>query len=1094
VHAPQPSSLSVYRGQSRTGEGEGPGKTVLHGEQYIRIAPPLRDVELLETIRPWMTLDSDPADHQRLNDQLEAWSSFTARGFLFVVRLVSAGIYDRRAAYFAHGRAWRLDALPAAFDPGLHLGRSDVFDAPWHAERPAIPALDVPPAVVRIEQIRAESQTTARFLAQLLHAVADSRPLIIAAPVADFTSGSALHALVGLARAGLPRTLRRSCGIRVYSRFPELFLRHLGANLIVVPEEAASSAVTVRPGVTLLDRQGRRIAGKEASDRALEYATAVVERAMAIPEGLPCFAERLLDLPSDARTIPVTYNLAFAFSGPPDRKAEFLRRYLPRAADKFGAGVPWNEVIASDEWNAFPREALLDELLVDTTALTAGRRELLHAIEDGASRIGLQVDERLTAWWDAKDPNKLARLVELLVHEPPLVSARAAAERSADVPLERLARTGLLPALIQAEAQSGVIARRREESSELSRAATDDAVFVMLTRAVSGLAPEWARIYVRDASCEALIGAAHRWLDEPGFFDAAWADVPLLLLDRLRALDRPPAALAEAIERSARTLDVVTQLEIYLRLADLLARIQQDAGRETSDNPLAGGLWRSLDRLDDPQRETLERLAFDPEWRCLRLPRLALPELLRFATGFRNRESAAPFYEDLDRRMRDDPEPTADALARSGWWFLWRQHSRLRREVPADAAVLKRSALAWLASDAWRKSEATLEAWDAAMADLPLTLDANDAARLCDGPRGSRRWPAIPPFEEKQFEDLIARAGDLGVLADFVEAVAADSLALSGDGVLARSRFGKNLPPHALAWLCGDAGRRRSPLTLSESAYLHAQAGHRAPQALEARIESVADALDRDALDAVNAADQPSLWSNPAFLERVAAWRSSRPPSAIPPEVAKRIDAHLGTRRGADLSQVTFADELIAALVSGDADHGAWQQLARKLETDGGSAATHPLGLLARRICAKDLSRDARDRLAEGGWSTFLTATQTARAPLGPPHEIRIAKLYELAAAMLPAGAMGIAALQLSFTVADDKQRVASSWWVSVLRAMHQWKRHDPARSADDSESAAIALLHSHLEEPERQALSSAFLSFRQSQPSHRNSEKEHDE
>ncbi|HEX8255142.1 MAG TPA: hypothetical protein VF846_18515, partial [Thermoanaerobaculia bacterium] len=346
-----PASLSVYRGQSRTGEGEGPGKSVLHGEQYIAVDPPLFRAELLDAIRPWMTLDSDPADHQRLNDQLEAWSLFPAAEYLFVVRLVSAGIYDRRAAYFAHGRAWKRDALPRGFDVGLHLGRSTAFNAPWRDERPPVALREEAPSVARAEQVAAESETAVRFLGHLLQAMTENQPLIVAAPIPDFAAGSALHVLVAVARGGLPASLRRECRLRVYSRAPERFLRHLGANLIVVPEDAASSAITARPGATLIDRQGRKIAGRNLADRAQEYAATVIERAIAIPEGLPFFSDRVRDLPgADARTIPVSYNIAFAFAGPADRKAELLRRYLPRAADKLGPGLRWSDLIDAEEW------------------------------------------------------------------------------------------------------------------------------------------------------------------------------------------------------------------------------------------------------------------------------------------------------------------------------------------------------------------------------------------------------------------------------------------------------------------------------------------------------------------------------------------------------------------------------------------------------------------------------------------------------------------------------------------------------------------------------------------------------------------------
>src|SRR6185436_85611 len=166
----RPASLSVYRGQSRSGEGEGPDRAVLHGEQYLQVSPALYNAELLDAIRPWMTLDSDPADHQRLNDHLEAWSLFTAGEYLFVVRLVSAGTYDRRAAYFAHGRAWNAKRLSPVFDAGLYLGCADAFDQPWRDAPPASPAPD-DAAPLWPEQVKAEPETAARFLGHLFQAM-----------------------------------------------------------------------------------------------------------------------------------------------------------------------------------------------------------------------------------------------------------------------------------------------------------------------------------------------------------------------------------------------------------------------------------------------------------------------------------------------------------------------------------------------------------------------------------------------------------------------------------------------------------------------------------------------------------------------------------------------------------------------------------------------------------------------------------------------------------------------------------------------------------------------------------------------------------
>lgn len=1117
----QPASLSVYRGQSRTGQGEGPGKTVLHGEQYMRVDPPLFHPDLLDAIRPWMTLDSDPADHQRLNDQLEGWSLFPAGEYLFVVRLVSAGVYDRRAAYFAHGRAWKRDALTFGFDAGLHLGRSDAFDSPWREERPAAASFEDVPAVVRIEQIAGESQTAARFLGHLMQALTESYQLIIAAPVADFASRGALHALIGMSRAALPAALQRGCRIRVYSRFPELFLRHLGANLVVVPEEAASDALTARPTATLIDRQGRKISGKEVGERMLSYATAVIERAIAIPEGLPFFSARMRDgFGGDARAVQITYNLAFAFAGSDERKTEVLRRYLPRAAEKLGPGLPWSDLIGREEWSGFPREALLDELLTDPGTLSEGRRELLRAAENGASHLGIRVDDRLNAWWDARDRGKLMRLFELLAHEPPLVSDRAVAERTVEIPLEELSRAGSPAGVIEAEAKHGQLAGRAHESAALARAASDAGVFTILSRAVANdrFDPTWARTYIQTASRDDLIEAARRWFGETSFFREAWADVPLMLLGRLRSLEPPPASLAAAVTSAGTVRSPATDLEIHLGLADVLTRIDQAAGRDT-ENTLVTALWRALPDLGEAGREAVERIAFDPSWRCIRLARVDLQTLLMLAAGFWKEESLSQVYEELDTRMLVDVETTTSALARGGWWYFWRLRSSLKPKHTSDSAILRRSALAWLACPVWTDgggAEVALETWDAVLADLPRTLERHELARLCAD--GARRWPWIPPFEEVQFAELIDRVGDLGGLAELAEVVSAERWPTPNgkpiaEYVLSESRLTEAFPPNALAWLMDDRqGGERPVLTLDESARLYSNAGHRSQQALAARAESVAKTLDSDPRTALRVASDPNLWSDGRFLMRVAEWMNEKGSiAAITFDVLRTIDDHVNGEPAAplrtpsavlvrelveaglhhaasllhrewssDAHKETLADEVIAALLTGAFDHRCWQQLASRIEAERAGGGRHPLGILAERIRAKALSPKQRKTLAASGWRTFQAAGR-GNPPLlsALVSETAIARVLEFAAAMLPSGGLGTAALQLVFALTNLAFRTDVQWWRNLVKAMRAWKRHGAVPSADDREDAAFALLFSALDEKEQDALRRALRNER---------------
>jgi hypothetical protein len=1128
VDSVQTSSLSVYRGQSRAGQGEGPGKTILHGEQYMRVDPELYRAELLDTIRPWMTLDSDPADHQRLNDNLEAWSLFPAGDYLFVVQLVSAGTYDRRAAYFAHGRAWKARDLSPGVDPGLHLGRSEAFDPPWRDDAPAARAPETIPILVRPEQVSAEQKTATLFLGHLLQALAGSQPLIIAAPVAEFASRSPLHALVSFCRAGLPAALRRECRIRVYSRFPDLFLRHLNANLLVIPEDAATAALTARPGATLLDRQGRKLAGKDLSVAAEAYAAAVVERAIGIPEGLPHFSERLGDrTPDDPREIQITYNVAFAMSGATERRAELLQRYLPRAAEKLGPGLNWNRLIRPAEWGRFPSDALLDQLLMASAEQSEARRELTSALEDGVSRLGLNVDARLAEWWDPESSAKVRRLLELLTHRPPLISSRAAAQRTIELPLDRLARTGMLRGVIQAEAENGYLPRRAHETNELARGAEDAEIFAILSRATSGrsFSPEWAHAYVRSALPAAVNVAAQRWLDEgPRFFTDAWGDVPLLLLDRLRQIERLPAELALPVRTAADATVPAENLETYLRLAEVMTRIDPSAG-----DALMERLWRALSSLTGAQQRFIEGIAFQDEWRCFEITRIELTSLLKLVAVFQTDASEARIFAELDRRMGQEPEGTSGALVREGWWFFWRRKSRLERKQEGDAEILRRSAMSWLSSDVWTSGmEATLEAWDWAVGDLPQSLDGDDMVRLRGGAGGYGRWPWIPPFEEMQFRDLVMRSRDLGVLAELAEALACDERSPFGDQpayqyVLSQSYFKDDVSLGAFSWLLDQDGQTLVTVDTKTSAYLCKHAGHRWQRALDARMASVVALLEKDAGGAIAAAVDPDLWSDGRFLSDVALWMNRKGSlQAIGISIAEAIDRNIRAEpiarprlpspelvrelasRGlnqaarllhpelqANIQTETLTGKVIEAILRSDADAACWQQLAQEVRVaEAARAERHPLTMLADGITRKTAIEE-RQRLASDGWRVFESAGHKHPDLLAPlmttPASIMtmtIVPLFGLAASMRGSGALGSATLLLAFAVARPEWRENMWLWRNLLRAMQVYKRHGEMASADDSEKMAVACVFSSLETPkEHSALQRALDHEAREQP-----------
>src|SRR5262249_3773524 len=150
-----------------------------------------------------------------------------------------------------------------------------------------------------------------------------------------------------------------------------------------VPLEAAAAALAACPAAVLLDRQGEVRSGPAASPRALAYAQAVVERALALPDGLSLFAERYVrhrsapGLPgaAEARGVQLPYHRAYAFAAVEERGDDLVRSYLPYAACTFGPGLPWERLLAAEEWRRLPGPALRD-LALRGSAATPGEREL----------------------------------------------------------------------------------------------------------------------------------------------------------------------------------------------------------------------------------------------------------------------------------------------------------------------------------------------------------------------------------------------------------------------------------------------------------------------------------------------------------------------------------------------------------------------------------------------------------------------------------------------------------------------------------------------------------------------------------------------
>jgi hypothetical protein len=1095
-----PASLSIYRGQSRKGIGEGPGRPIAHGEQYLDASSDLaQDNHLLDAVRIWMSLDSDPADHQRLRDELEAWSCFCHGKYQLVVRLASAGMYNQRAAYFSHGRAWSLEAPPCpGFDPGLYIGCSEAFDNPWRLDENGKRidergerAKNEFPSLVRPQQIAAEPQVAARLLAHLFHCVLRKRSLILSSPIAEFAAGKPLHALISFAHGSLPADLKPDCRVRIYTRLPELFLRQPGAILVAVPEDSAEKAFSARREAILLDRQGNVLAGDPPDPAALSYAEAVIERAVRIPDGLGFFSERFqarrsrpgLPEEREVQAVQITYNLAVALAGSEEERGDLLgdllRSYLPRAAQKLGPDADWKRLITLEEWKIFPQDALQDFLLLDAKALSAGARQLQQSVESVAGRLGLKVDPRLSAWWDSGDPTKRRRLLELAVARPPLVSRKAVEERVRD--------------------------------------------------------SDWVRAYVVGAPDSDLVDVARLLLQVPGFCDrrGPWADAPELLLNRIGRLDRMPAALTPFIQQAGLALDSIPNLAVYLRLAELLSRADE-SHQDPGESALITKLWEELPRLDDrAARDLLVRVALSPEWRCLQ-PRslvhagalraswleewadlliqqdevveaLDTVALLGLGAGLRDEVSWRRLFERVDALMLQNPEPTVDALISTGWWPAWRSWGS---ESRLDPDVYCRAAARWMTSPAWPNAQraATLEDWKQVMADLPRSLSGIDMQGLCRSAGTARRtWPWIPLFEEDQLLDLVHRAADLGALAELAEALEADDLVRSlgvpsHRYILQRSRWSRELPADALAWLLETSDDpRRAPLSLDQSLSLRTFAGHRKDRVLEARAHSVLATLNAGKTrEALGAAQEPSLWSHGDFLAGLGAWMNQKgsvqsigggeiaafidqsiagEPSSVPPQPSKKLIqelTRLGDERAARLlspdlhreaQRAGLLENVLQALAQGRTDDSCWQVLSSEIKQNP-SAGAHPLVSLAHEI--RRLAPEKRRELEEHGWATFESAARSHPPLMTFPEKwLSGLPVLELAASLSPAGGVGNAALRVIFSSGSRGQARHADWWTAILRGLRGFRRYPEASSPDDRDDVALAVVIQSLDELE---------------------------
>ncbi|MFH1468446.1 MAG: hypothetical protein ABIO70_28915 [Pseudomonadota bacterium] len=668
-----PPSLHVYRGHAPGGIGEGEGWRARLGEQFIFADPPLDLPATLAAIRPWFTLDAPNADHRAASFRLVAWTMFQHDGFHYVVRLCSTREYQRyypRDAYFAHGRVWPVGALGEGFDPGVFLGRDDRFDPPWpeYQRTPAIPEGDTH---VPLLDEAAEAPAT-HLLAALYTAMLREVPLVLLAPLEQFTHQAELPRLVALARLGLPWRLKERCGIRLYSDLPGEHLSQEGLHLLALPSRYASEVMRLRPDAVVLEWAGAQLAGPALDPACCSYADSVFARFARLqlhaPDSLLAFSTQVDRAMGSQATpseplldslVPV-FNIAFArATGKVD---DLLRDYLvPNAVEGWG-GLPAEQLLTATDMEGVSTHTLT-ALLLDPRLLQASVREARQVQAAGAPQLLRRLAEselaqrsggrarlpeaQVRAWWASFGDAQTEHLAYLRVRG--LVTPQLCAELSRGLPLDTLLTNPSAAAvLLQAEARapgSGQAAssalaerlgREREtllrfmETVELSPShPTDsDALLDWLPHAcleghipalwlaeVLELAPEPAFPLMAQAVANAWWKAHTQRRQDPANTVSGWEGVVRATLDRLLSRATPSPNTVGLFARFEARFGTTLDLGIVLRIHEISVR-------SGLAHPRAWCTSQLETVVDPAQQRFLVASALDPAWQCLGLDML----------------------------------------------------------------------------------------------------------------------------------------------------------------------------------------------------------------------------------------------------------------------------------------------------------------------------------------------------------------------------------------------------------------------------------------------------------------------------------------
>ena len=1076
------SSSSIYRGPSSSGLGEAPGVSVDHGEQFLAAAPDLwknAPDGLIDQIRSWLTLDARGQDYSLLGEKLEAWSCFPfehpSRGMRFVVRLAGAGTYDRRAAYFAHGRAWPAAECRPDNDPGTLIGRTDAFSQPWRdhpipfEERAAEPEANEWRRVLESEP---EKLAAASLLAYLYQARVTRIPVVLAVPIREFVTGSPLHKLVAFARAALPWELKQDSRIRVYTSMPSTYLQNLKADLIVIPEDLAGEAMRVSPDAILLDRAGKLYAGTGSEGGRqispyTRYAEAVVDRFLDSPAELfvPAlfpFTGRVVagvDIPvNGAPPGPAMASVAniydvVATAGDEDH-ADKLLRFLFRQANKNAKiAQPWESMIPAGDWAKFPPDAIREVVcsepgtedaaaLQRCVRLEARRRELRIELPQGATPARVLqfladgfVSEaeatRRVRECDAKDIFEVlgpgSGVTETLVNL--LGSTQLPAEWARRFPL--LGTAGEAVERLISAATCTTLAGSPWESplhDALGRLLREGIVSPQLAEQLSRF-PQPSSTYGRLLIVEVLFRSK--------------PETAKSRIDQVfRALEREGRRwIVQHLDDTALTClrDVSIPVEWDRDVADLWLQASENRIRQLTPARLV----RLLDPHQPMSHSVTAILDSHFENETSNLKKLLSQERAQSVTA-------------LNLCMQ-----TTNALIDNHLWMRWRCVSRV---LPGTFRIC---AKAWVMAN--RGREVLLEDWKRVMLDLEH-LEVREIFQMktqCESQ--VFRWPIVRMFDEEQLDDLIALVGE--------NPSALSQIAATTDTEYRKvqQRANLNAPEGFLQHLNSN-----SPLPASWSIEGLRQFLVSAPAGTRA-ISRAADAIAARLWEnpqAVSLVGEFQLWQAPNFLWRLLESLSKRQIGAAS---AQALERSIGSFPAAPRSRIALADLRWAAdyyrelncpgiaqwlypvsgtealyrdawesLISGDGRRPVWSQIASIVAQ---RSVADPLGELLAQLWHMDANQLSRvDRHGPGA---FRQACADHPILLSVNRRGRVPAL-QLAAFLRPHDSIGsISASLLHLGVC---WRPPEIWWRAFLDTVRDCPRRSGFPNQDRFDDAIASI------------------------------------